>query len=77
VPATAALKGRLGLRLKERFMRRRIARPFGNTVSPTRIVSLLFAVALLAVTDTSLSAKLAEFRRKQTEAILKAAPLKL
>jgi hypothetical protein len=30
-------------------MRRRTARPFGSTVSPTRIVSLLFAVALLAV----------------------------
>src|SRR5689334_354118 len=30
-------------------MRRRTARPFGPTVSPTRIVSLLFAVALLYV----------------------------
>jgi 5-(carboxyamino)imidazole ribonucleotide mutase len=37
----------------------------------------LFAVALLAVTDKNLSGKLEEFRRKQTEAVLKAAPLKL
>jgi 5-(carboxyamino)imidazole ribonucleotide mutase len=37
----------------------------------------LFAVALLAVTDPSLQKKLAEFRQKQTEAVLKAAPLKL
>ena len=37
----------------------------------------LFAVALLALADKSLSAKLEEFRRKQTEAVLKAAPLKL
>jgi len=37
----------------------------------------LFAVALLAGTDKGLSAKLEEFRRKQTEAVLKAAPLKL
>jgi 5-(carboxyamino)imidazole ribonucleotide mutase len=37
----------------------------------------LFAVALLAVTDKSIAAKLADFRQKQTEAVLKAAPLKL
>ena len=37
----------------------------------------LFAVALLALSDKSLSEKLTEFRRKQTEAVLKAAPLKL
>lgn len=37
----------------------------------------LFAVALLAVTDPGLAAKLDEFRRKQTESVLKAAPLKL
>jgi 5-(carboxyamino)imidazole ribonucleotide mutase len=37
----------------------------------------LFAVALLAVADKGLSGKLDEFRRKQTEAVLKAAPLKL
>ncbi len=37
----------------------------------------LFAVALLAVSDKNYSAKLAEFRRKQTEAVLKAAPLTL
>lgn len=37
----------------------------------------LFAVALLALSDKSMAAKLAEFRRKQTEAVLKAAPLKL
>ena len=37
----------------------------------------LFAVALLAVTDKKLLGKLEEFRRKQTEAVLKAAPLKL
>jgi 5-(carboxyamino)imidazole ribonucleotide mutase len=37
----------------------------------------LFAVALLALSDKSLSGKLEEFRRKQTEAVLKAAPLKL
>ena len=37
----------------------------------------LFAVALLALSDKGLSGKLDEFRRKQTEAVLKAAPLKL
>jgi 5-(carboxyamino)imidazole ribonucleotide mutase len=37
----------------------------------------LFAVALLALSNTDLQKKLAEFRRKQTEAVLKAAPLKL
>ena len=37
----------------------------------------LFAVALLALSDTSLNKKLDEFRKKQTEAVLKAAPLKL
>lgn len=37
----------------------------------------LFAVALLALSDTNLSKKLSEFRAKQTEAVLKAAPLKL
>ncbi len=37
----------------------------------------LFAVALLALADKALAAKLAEFRKKQTEAVLKAAPLKL
>ena len=37
----------------------------------------LFAVALIAVTDKSLAAKLSDFRRKQTEAVLKAPPLKL
>jgi 5-(carboxyamino)imidazole ribonucleotide mutase len=37
----------------------------------------LFAVALLALADKNLSGKLEEFRRKQTEAVLKAAPLKL
>ena len=37
----------------------------------------LFAVALLALSDRALAAKLDEFRRKQTEAVLKAAPLKL
>jgi 5-(carboxyamino)imidazole ribonucleotide mutase len=37
----------------------------------------LFAVALLAVSDKPLAGKLAEFRRKQTEAVLKAEPLKL
>ena len=37
----------------------------------------LFAVALLALSDKSLSGKLEEFRRKQTEAVLKTAPLKL
>jgi 5-(carboxyamino)imidazole ribonucleotide mutase len=37
----------------------------------------LFAVALLALSDKELSKKLDDFRRKQTEAVLKAAPLKL
>jgi 5-(carboxyamino)imidazole ribonucleotide mutase len=37
----------------------------------------LFAVALLALSDTTLSKKLSDFRAKQTEAVLKAAPLKL
>jgi 5-(carboxyamino)imidazole ribonucleotide mutase len=37
----------------------------------------LFAVALLALSDRSLAAKLAEFRRRQTETVLAAAPLKL
>jgi 5-(carboxyamino)imidazole ribonucleotide mutase len=37
----------------------------------------LFAVALLALSDPAMAKKLDEFRRKQTEAVLKAAPLKL
>ena len=37
----------------------------------------LFAVALLALSDQALAEKLESFRRKQTEAVLKAAPLKL
>jgi 5-(carboxyamino)imidazole ribonucleotide mutase len=37
----------------------------------------LFAVALLALSDKALSGKLDEFRRKQTDTVLKAAPLKL
>jgi len=37
----------------------------------------LFAVALLAVSDKDLAGKLEEFRKKQTDAVLKAAPLKL
>jgi len=37
----------------------------------------LFAVSLLALSDAGLAAKLDEFRRKQTESVLKAAPLKL
>jgi len=37
----------------------------------------LFAVALLALADAAMARKLAEFRKKQTEAVLKAAPLKL
>jgi 5-(carboxyamino)imidazole ribonucleotide mutase len=37
----------------------------------------LFAVALLAVSDSKLNEKLLEFRKRQTEAVLKAAPLKL
>ena len=36
----------------------------------------LFAVALLALSDKEMAKKLDEFRRKQTEAVLKAAPLK-
>jgi 5-(carboxyamino)imidazole ribonucleotide mutase len=37
----------------------------------------LFAIALLALSDAAIAAKLDEFRRKQTESVLKAAPLKL
>ncbi len=37
----------------------------------------LFAVALMAVTDKAVATKLTDFRRKQTEAVLKAPPLKL
>lgn len=37
----------------------------------------LFAVALLALSDEAMAAKLQAFRRQQTEAVLKAAPLKL
>ena len=37
----------------------------------------LFAVALLALSDSELARKLAQFRAKQTEAVLKTAPLKL
>jgi 5-(carboxyamino)imidazole ribonucleotide mutase len=37
----------------------------------------LFAVALLALSDPNLNKKLSDFRAKQTEAVLKAAPLKL
>jgi 5-(carboxyamino)imidazole ribonucleotide mutase len=37
----------------------------------------LFAVALVALSDEKLAAKLSAFRAKQTEAVLKAAPLKL
>ena len=37
----------------------------------------LFAVALMAVSDSGLQKKLADFRSRQTEAVLKAAPLKL
>ena len=37
----------------------------------------LFAVALLALSDEVLARKLEEFRRRQTESVLKAAPLKL
>ena len=37
----------------------------------------LFAVALMALSDPALQKKLAEFRRKQTEAVLGAPPLKL
>jgi len=37
----------------------------------------LFAVAILALSDAALDKKLTEFRTRQTEAVLKAAPLKL
>jgi len=37
----------------------------------------LFAVAILALGDEAMKKKLAEFRRKQTDAVLKAPPLKL
>jgi len=37
----------------------------------------LFAIALLALSDHNLGKKLAEFRAKQTEAVLKSPPLKL
>ena len=37
----------------------------------------LFAVALLALSSPELKKKLSEFRAKQTDAVLKAAPLKL
>ena len=37
----------------------------------------LFAVAILALADPAMRKKLDEFRTKQTEAVLKAAPLKL
>jgi len=37
----------------------------------------LFAVAIMAVTDKAVAGKLTDFRRKQTEAVLKAPPLKL
>ncbi len=37
----------------------------------------LFAVALLALSDPNLQKRLSDFRTKQTEAVLKAAPLKL
>ncbi|MGA7985695.1 MAG: 5-(carboxyamino)imidazole ribonucleotide mutase [Burkholderiales bacterium] len=37
----------------------------------------LFAVALLALSDAGMATKLEDFRRKQTEAVLQAAPLKL
>ena len=37
----------------------------------------LFAVSLLAIEDTALAAKLDEFRRKQTKAVLETPPLKL
>jgi len=36
----------------------------------------LFAVAVLALADKALAKKLDEFRRKQTDAVLKAPPLK-
>ena len=37
----------------------------------------LFAVALLALGDKEMAKKLEEFRRKQTDAVLKSPPLKL
>lgn len=37
----------------------------------------LFAIALLALSDATLQKKLSDFRAKQTEAVLKSAPLKL
>jgi len=37
----------------------------------------LFAIAILALSDAGLEKKLADFRTKQTEAVLKVAPLKL
>ena len=37
----------------------------------------LFAVALLSLADEKLAKKLADFRRKQTEAVLQSAPLRL
>ena len=37
----------------------------------------LFAIALLALSDSNYQKKLSDFRVKQTEAVLKAAPLKL
>ena len=37
----------------------------------------LFAVAIIAVTDKAMAKKLHDFRARQTEAVLKAAPLKL
>jgi len=37
----------------------------------------LFAVALLSLSDSRLQKKLSQFRAKQTEAVLKAAPLRL
>ena len=37
----------------------------------------LFAVAILALSDSSFAKKLSEFRAKQTDAVLKAPPLKL
>ncbi|MGH8737466.1 MAG: 5-(carboxyamino)imidazole ribonucleotide mutase [Burkholderiales bacterium] len=37
----------------------------------------LFAVALLALSDAAMAKKLEDFRRRQTEAVLQAAPLKL
>jgi len=48
--------------------------PFGEAGAAN---AALFAVALLALSDSSLQKKLSEFRAKQTEAVLKAAPLKL